>query len=299
MATIKEENYICIQGWMLSKLGLKGNQLLIYAIIYGFCQDGHSCFHGSLEYLQLWTNSTRQGVINVLKELMEKKLIRREDSYPNNKYFLYDPTMYSDEVNKVNNDVKKVYTSVNKVYNESKESLHNNIEDNIVNNIEDTTKKEKELTFEDLLKKQDKYKHKKETKSINKKKYIDYDSLYHEDINQILTYLDKTCGTTYMSDPNARQGVVYLIGKKLHGDDGVDPIPVSDFIKVIDSKYKEWGVYPKKFKNGNWSNSYLRPHVLFGNKMVEYIKQADLNNSDSCGDAVVVKKFKDRSNQVF
>lgn len=33
---VKNENYLVIQGWMITELKLKGNELLIYAIIYGF-----------------------------------------------------------------------------------------------------------------------------------------------------------------------------------------------------------------------------------------------------------------------
>ena len=32
------DNYIVIQSWMVSELGLKGNQLIIYALVYGFSQ---------------------------------------------------------------------------------------------------------------------------------------------------------------------------------------------------------------------------------------------------------------------
>jgi len=40
-------------------LGLKGNDLIVYAIIYGFCQTPGHKFNGSLAYLQEWTNSSR------------------------------------------------------------------------------------------------------------------------------------------------------------------------------------------------------------------------------------------------
>ena len=33
---MENNNYINIQGWMINNLGLKGNALVIYAIIYGF-----------------------------------------------------------------------------------------------------------------------------------------------------------------------------------------------------------------------------------------------------------------------
>jgi len=85
---MKSENYINIQGWMVKDLGLKGNELLVYAIIYGFCQDGETHFTGSLQYLADWTNSTKQGVLKNLKSLLEKNLIQREDIEKNKVKFV-------------------------------------------------------------------------------------------------------------------------------------------------------------------------------------------------------------------
>lgn len=80
---VKRENFITIQGWMVSDLKLKGNELLVYAIIYGFTQDGESRFTGSLKYLADWTNSSKQGVTNCLKSLCEKELITKTDKVIN------------------------------------------------------------------------------------------------------------------------------------------------------------------------------------------------------------------------
>ena len=74
---VKEENFICIQGWMISKLNLKGNDLLVYAIIYGYSQDGSSWFSGGLQYLADWINGTKQGVIKNLKHLESRGLIKK------------------------------------------------------------------------------------------------------------------------------------------------------------------------------------------------------------------------------
>ena len=38
MTRVNPENYITVQGWMVTDLNLKGNELLIYACIYGFSQ---------------------------------------------------------------------------------------------------------------------------------------------------------------------------------------------------------------------------------------------------------------------
>lgn len=80
---MKAENYIVIQGWMRTELGLKGNDLLVYAIIYGFTQAENQHFTGSLGYLAEWCGATKQGIIGNLKKLLERGLIEKEERYIN------------------------------------------------------------------------------------------------------------------------------------------------------------------------------------------------------------------------
>ena len=75
---VQNTNYITIQGWMRTELDLKGNDLLIYAIIYGFSQTSEQKFTGSLQYLADWCGATKQGVQKNLKSLMDKGLIKKE-----------------------------------------------------------------------------------------------------------------------------------------------------------------------------------------------------------------------------
>lgn len=72
---VKPENYIVIQGFMLTDLHLKGAELLVYAMIYGFCQTEGQYFAGSLKYLSEWTNCTVRGVSKCVNGLTEKGLI--------------------------------------------------------------------------------------------------------------------------------------------------------------------------------------------------------------------------------
>ena len=118
------KNYTIIQGWMISDLGLKGNSLLIYALIYGFSQAENCKFTGSLNYLATWTNSTKQGVIKSLKILQERGLINKEESFSNGvKNVKYYTT-------KFNGGIKQ------SLMGGIKQSLPNNIEyNNIDNNI--------------------------------------------------------------------------------------------------------------------------------------------------------------------
>ena len=74
-SVIRDSNYVVIQGWMLTRLGLKGNELMIYAVIYGFTQNGETEFIGSMKYLADWTNSTVESVRKCIKSLIDKGYI--------------------------------------------------------------------------------------------------------------------------------------------------------------------------------------------------------------------------------
>lgn len=76
---MKNENYINIQGWMINELKLKGNELILFALIYGFSQDGQSNFYGSLSYLQEFLRVSRPTVIALLRKLSDKKLITKTE----------------------------------------------------------------------------------------------------------------------------------------------------------------------------------------------------------------------------
>lgn len=76
---VERENYITIQGFMIKDLNLKGNELIIYAIIYGFSQLENQYFNGTLKYLAEWTNCTKRGVINILQSLESKDLIGKKE----------------------------------------------------------------------------------------------------------------------------------------------------------------------------------------------------------------------------
>lgn len=77
MSKIKDENYYQISGWMINQLNLKGNALNVYAIIYGFTQDGQSVFTGSRQYLCDFTGATKPTIDKALDELVNKGFITR------------------------------------------------------------------------------------------------------------------------------------------------------------------------------------------------------------------------------
>ena len=77
MLKIQDESYFQISGWMLNKLNLKGTALNVYAIIYGFTQDGESEFKGSRQYLCDFTGATKPTIDKALNFLIENKGITK------------------------------------------------------------------------------------------------------------------------------------------------------------------------------------------------------------------------------
>lgn len=80
---MQNDNYITIFGWMTNELGLSGNELNIFALIYGFSQDGESWFQGNRRYIAETLNITRPTVDRALISLQEKGLIIKQ-AYTNN-----------------------------------------------------------------------------------------------------------------------------------------------------------------------------------------------------------------------
>ncbi len=76
---IKDENYYTIQGWMRTRLHLKGNDLHVYAMLYSFSQDGQSEFRGSLDYITDFTGGGLNTIKRSLERLEKNGLIKKED----------------------------------------------------------------------------------------------------------------------------------------------------------------------------------------------------------------------------
>lgn len=129
---------------MVSDLQLKGNELIVYAIIFGFSQVENHTFWGSLNYLAEWTNSTKQGVMKNLKSLVEKGLIEKKDKVINGvKFCEYSVTQSSRVLNKVAYPIKQSLTGG------IKQSLPNTInKDNIVNNIDNIYREKPKVSVE-------------------------------------------------------------------------------------------------------------------------------------------------------
>ena len=150
---MRDDNYIVIPGWAINRLGLKGNDLIVFSIIYGFSQDGESEFSGSIQYLCDCLNVTKPTVINSLKNLVSLGYITKRAETING--VVFNRYKVSLQVVKNFNGGSKESLLVVKNFNGgskesllggSKKILHNNINNNnininTINNVSPNTQK--------------------------------------------------------------------------------------------------------------------------------------------------------------
>lgn len=145
---VNSKSHIVIHGWMVNgeELDLKGNDLLVYAIIYGFSQADEQYFKGSLQYLADWTGSTKQGIQKNIKNLVDRGLIEKKEVYINGVKFCHYRSCLV--CNKVAQGMQQISPGGIQL------SCTNNIDiDNIDNNIDLSIKKntKKKESFDTII----------------------------------------------------------------------------------------------------------------------------------------------------
>ena len=133
--SIKNGNYFTVQAFMRNSLNLKGNELLIYAIIFGFSQVENQYFTGSLNYLAEWTGiSSKTTVMTILNSLISKGLLEKEEIYTNGiKFCKYKALIEPKEIDKVDEVIKKDIEN-------NKKNISSSIQKNDVKNCEGISK---------------------------------------------------------------------------------------------------------------------------------------------------------------
>ena len=150
MSVIKDENFVNILGWMVTKLGLKGNELMVYAIIYGFSQDGETMFTGSRKYLAEWCNCSLRSIDYALKSLTDKGYIIKHDKTVNGVRLCdYKAAEISTLLQNLQGGTAKSAQGVlQNLQGGTAKSAHHNIEDNLdKDNLEEKIDKPKRKRF--------------------------------------------------------------------------------------------------------------------------------------------------------
>lgn len=261
-ALVNDNSYFVVHAWMTTKLKLKGLERDLYAIIYGFSKDGESTYHGSIEYLVNLTGYSKQAIIPILKGLVDKKLLIREDVTRTRIHYSVNTDYIDGKDNLPDGKESLPEDTVS-----SKESLQNNID---YYNIKDNYSNSEENKIKKLISKQ----------KTNVKL-----------IEDIITYFNSVCGSSFKS--TAKSAISCINARIKEG------ATYEDFIKVIDYKYSEWGLNPVRFSTGQMSDTYLRPSTLFGPKFDEYLQQSQRSIKNSESTIVSVAPLEERSKKVY
>ena len=72
---MKNSKYINIQEFMFRDLKLSGNELIIYALIHGFSQDGKSFYYGGADYITELLGISEKTVYSILNKMTAKGLL--------------------------------------------------------------------------------------------------------------------------------------------------------------------------------------------------------------------------------
>lgn len=127
-------SYVTIQDWMLD-LGLTSSELMAYAVICSFGQDG-KWFQGSASYLGWWMGTKRKAtVIDALNSLVKKGLVKKRERLDGG-------------VRRC--DYRPVRRQVRKAYRTGTESVPHNTIDNAIG-YKEINNKEIHLSVEEFL----------------------------------------------------------------------------------------------------------------------------------------------------
>ena len=160
---------------MVINLNLSGNQLLVYALIYGLTSH-NGIFYGSQEYIATWCNSSRRTIITCLNELEKKGLILKkrtskgifyasapvDTKLPDN---LKEDVESDKTFDNIFSDVKNLHTECEKtsqcdvknLHSVCEKTSHNILDNKLVNKLDNTssgkaTKKKTKADYELFLK---------------------------------------------------------------------------------------------------------------------------------------------------
>ena len=98
-STFSDYNEYVVTGWMVNRLELKGNELVVFALIHAYSQ-AYGWYMNSQQYTADATAVSKVSVNNSLKKLVEKELLIKEDytiAGTNSKF-----CKYKVNINKVN-----------------------------------------------------------------------------------------------------------------------------------------------------------------------------------------------------
>ena len=132
----KDEYYFSIFGWMSNPDGmnLNGNELNIYAVIFGLSQGDDQYFTGSIKYLSDCLNISERSIKSCLKSLVQKGCLQKIEVKYN--CYKYKAIVKRDGEESSPQMVKKVHHDGEESSPQMVKNLHHDGEESSPNNID-------------------------------------------------------------------------------------------------------------------------------------------------------------------
>jgi len=79
------DHHFLIEFYWMTKLGLKGNELRMYALIYSYSQDNQGTLFASIDYIKRRLSlKSRTSVFDIINKLIEMNLVKKIERYEGN-----------------------------------------------------------------------------------------------------------------------------------------------------------------------------------------------------------------------
>lgn len=79
------DGHFIIEFYWMTKLGLKGNELRMYALIYSYSQDNQGTLFASIDYIKRRLSlKSRTSVFDIINKLIEMDLVKKIERYEGN-----------------------------------------------------------------------------------------------------------------------------------------------------------------------------------------------------------------------
>ncbi len=79
------DHHFLIEFYWMTKLGLKGNELRMYALIYSYSQDNQGTLFASIDYIQRRLSlKSRTSVFDIINKLIDMNLVKKIERYEGN-----------------------------------------------------------------------------------------------------------------------------------------------------------------------------------------------------------------------
>jgi len=79
------DHHFLIEFYWMTKLGLKGNELRMYALIYSYSQDNQGTLFASIDYIKRRLSlKSRTSVFEIINKLIDMNLVKKIERYEGN-----------------------------------------------------------------------------------------------------------------------------------------------------------------------------------------------------------------------